>query len=385
MIPYGHHNIVQDDIDAVVKVLESDWITQGPVIEQFEQAVAGYCGVAHGIAMNSATSALHSACLALGLGQDDRLWTTPNTFVASANCGLYCGARVDFVDIDPRTYNMSTAALEARLVEAEQAGTLPKIVVPVHFAGQSCHMREIRSLADHYGFHIIEDASHAVGGKYLDVAVGSCRHADITVFSFHPVKIITTGEGGMALTNDPELAMRLGELRNHGITRDLNRMPAKPDGAWHYQQTGLGYNFRMTCIQAALGLSQLARLDDFVQRRHDIAARYDELLSEIPVTTPWQDPDCFSAFHLYVIRLGVTGDMQLRSSVFNHMRSAGIGVNVHYIPVHTQPYYRELGFVQGDFPEAEQYYRETVTLPLFPDLSENEQDTVVAALQEVLV
>ena len=385
MIPYGHQNIVQDDIEAVVKVLESDWITQGPVIEQFEQAVAAHCGDAHGIAMNSATSALHSACLALGLGPGDYLWTTPNTFVASANCGLYCGARVDFVDIDPRTYNMSAAVLEARLVDAEQAGTLPKIVVPVHFAGQSCNMREIRSLADRYGFYIIEDASHAIGGKYLDVSVGSCRHSDITVFSFHPVKIITTGEGGMALTNDPELAMRLGELRNHGITRDLNRMPAEPDGAWHYQQVGLGYNFRITCIQAALGLSQLARLDEFVRRRNDIAARYDKLLSGMPVTTPWQNPDCYSAFHLYVIRLRVKHDMQLRSSVFDRMRTAGIGVNVHYIPVHTQPYYRNLGFVQGDFPEAEQYYREAITLPLFPDLSENDQDVVVTALQEALI
>ncbi len=385
MIPYGRQNIVQDDIEAVVEVLKSDWITQGPVIEQFEQAVAGYCGVAHGIAMNSATSALYSACLALGLGPGDHLWTTPNTFVASANCGLYCGARVDFVDIDPRTYNMSAPALEARLVEAEKAGMLPKIVVPVHFAGQSCNMREIRLLADRYGFHIVEDASHAIGGKYLDVPVGSCQHADVTVFSFHPVKIITTGEGGMALTNDAELAVRLAELRNHGITRNPNRMPAAPDGSWHYQQIGLGYNFRMTCIQAALGLSQLVRLDDFVRRRHEVAARYDSMLSKMPVTRPWQDPDCYPAFHLYVIRLKLKGDMHLRRRVFDHMTSAGIGVNVHYIPVHTQPYYRNLGFAQGDFPEAEQYYRETITLPLFPDLSGNEQQAVVDALQEVLV
>jgi UDP-4-amino-4,6-dideoxy-N-acetyl-beta-L-altrosamine transaminase len=385
VIPYGRQDINQDDIEAVTSVLKSEWITQGPVIERFEKTVAEYSGAAHGVAVNSATSALHIACLALDLGPGDRLWTSPNTFVASANCALFCGAQVDFVDIDPLTCNMSVSALESRLRQAERAGKLPKIVVPVHFSGQSCDMRAIGNLAERYGFRVIEDASHAIGGKYLGDPIGNCRYSSITVFSFHPVKIITTGEGGMALTNDPELAEHMCRLRSHGITREPTVMPQKPDGPWHYQQIDLGYNFRMTDIQAALGLSQLSRLDEFVQNRHKIAANYDKLLSGLPVSLLRRDSDCYSAFHLYVIRLESGADSGLRRKVYEHMRTAGIGVNVHYIPVHIQPYYQAFGFVRGDFPEAEKYYAGALTLPLFPGLEEADQRRVVETLQVVLV
>ena len=384
MIPYGRQNIEESDIEAVVNVLRSDWITQGPVIGQFEGAVAAYCGAKFAVAVNSATSALHSACAALDLGPGDRLWTSPNTFVASANCALYCGALVDFVDIDPRTLNMSIPALEARLLEAEAAGMLPKIIVPVHFAGQSCDMRAIRALADRYGFYVIEDASHAIGAGYQDDPVGSCRYSDITVFSFHPVKIITTAEGGMSMTNDADLAGRLHRLRNHGLTRDPEMMRHAPDGPWSYQQIDLGYNYRMTDIQAALGLSQMARLDEYVHERHLLAARYGELLSGLPVTTPWCHPDCYSAFHLYPVRISSGSAGQGRREIFDYMRAAGIGVNVHYIPVHTQPYYQDIGFSQGDFPEAERYYREALSLPLYPGLTTEEQDRVVDALARAI-
>jgi UDP-4-amino-4,6-dideoxy-N-acetyl-beta-L-altrosamine transaminase len=384
VIPYGRQNIEEGDIEAVINVLRSDWITQGPVIGQFEAAVAAYCGAKFGIAVNSATSALHSACVALGLGPGDRLWTSPNTFVASANCGLYCGALVDFVDIDPLTLNISISALESRLLEAEVAGTLPKIIVPVHFAGQSCDMKAVRALADKYGVYVIEDASHAVGAKYHGDPVGSCRYSDITVFSFHPVKIITTAEGGMSLTNDPELAGRLHRLRNHGLTREPEMMRHAPDGPWSYQQIELGYNYRMTDMQAALGLSQLARLDEFVRRRHQLADRYDELLSKFPITIPWRHPDCYSAFHLYPIRIDTVLAGQGRREIFEYMQADGIGVNVHYIPVHTQPYYQDLGFMPGDFPEAERYYLEALSLPLFPGLANEEQDRVVDALAKAV-
>ena len=384
MIPYGRQEIIQADIEAVEKVLKSDWITQGPVIEKFEQAVAGYSGAVHGVAVNSATSALHSACLALDLGPRDRLWTSPNTFVASANCALYCGANIDFVDIDPGTFNMSITALEAKLREAEISGLLPKIVIPVHFAGQSCDMRAIRSLADHYGFRIIEDASHAIGGRYLDDPVGSCSYSDITVFSFHPVKIITTGEGGMALTNDPELADRMRCLRNHGITRDPALMSREPEGPWCYQQIQLGHNFRLTDMQAALGLSQLVRLDEYVRYRNEIASKYDELLSEFPVELQVRNSNSYSAFHIYVIRLKLNESGRTRHEVYSRMRASGIGVNVHYIPVHTQPYYQALGFKQGDFPEAELYYANALTLPIFPGLTDAEQRTVVETLHEAV-
>lgn len=381
MIPYGRQDITSEDIAAVEAVLRSDFLTQGPAVPGFEQALAAYCGAARGVAMNSATSALHVACLALGLGPGDRLWTSPNTFVASANCGLYCGAEVDFVDTDPATYNMSVAALEARLVAAAAEGRLPKVVIPVHFAGQSCEMRAIHALGQQYGFRIIEDASHAVGATYLGEPVGNCRYSDITIFSFHPVKIITTAEGGMAMTNDPALAERMERLRSHGITRDPAAMAWDSEGPWYYQQVELGYNYRITDLQAALGRSQLARLDDYVARRHAIAARYDAALAGLPLTTPWQHPDSRSALHLYPIRLH---DASRRREVFEALRAAGIGVNVHYIPVHTQPHYHRLGFRPGDFPEAERYYAGAISLPMFPTLTPAQQDEVVAALARVL-
>lgn len=381
MIPYGRQDITPEDIAAVEAVLRSDFLTQGPAVPGFEQALAAYCGAARGVAMNSATSALHVACLALGLGPGDRLWTSPNTFVASANCGLYCGAEVDFVDTDPATYDMSVAALEARLVAAAAEGRLPKVVIPVHFAGQSCEMRAIHALGQQYGFRIIEDASHAVGATYLGEPVGNCRYSDITIFSFHPVKIITTAEGGMAMTNDPALAERMERLRSHGITRDPAAMAWDSEGPWYYQQVELGYNYRITDLQAALGHSQLARLDDYVARRHAIAARYDAALAGLPLTTPWQHPDSRSALHLYPIRLH---DAARRREVFEALRAAGIGVNVHYIPVHTQPHYHRLGFRPGDFPEAERYYAGAISLPMFPTLTPAQQDEVVAALARVL-
>jgi len=381
MIPYGRQDITPEDIAAVEAVLRSDFLTQGPAVPGFEQALATYCGAARGVAMNSATSALHVACLALGLGPGDRLWTSPNTFVASANCGLYCGAEVDFVDTDPATYNMSVAALEAKLVRAAAENRLPKVLIPVHFAGQSCEMREIHALGQKYGFRIIEDASHAVGARYLGEPVGNCRYSDITIFSFHPVKIITTAEGGMAMSNDPALAERMERLRSHGITRDPATMEWDSEGPWYYQQVELGYNYRITDLQAALGRSQLARLDDYVARRHAIAARYDAALAGLPLTTPFQHPDSRSALHLYPIRLH---DASRRREVFEALRTAGIGVNIHYIPVHNQPHYRRLGFRPGDFPEAERYYAGAISLPMFPTLTPAQQDEVVAALKGIL-
>lgn len=383
-IPYGRQDVSESDIQAVVEVLRSEWLTQGPAVPRFEQAVAGHCGVAHAVAANSATSALHLACLALDLGPGDALWTSSNTFVATANCALYCGARVDFVDIDPRTYNLSADALEAKLVAAEKSGHLPKVVVPVHFAGQPCEMRRIRALGQRYGFRIIEDASHAIGGEYLGEHIGNCRYSDITVFSFHPVKIITTGEGGMVLTNDPELAARMALLRSHGTTREPGQMTHDADGPWYYQQIDLGYNYRMTDLQAALGTSQMARLDGFVARRRALAARYDAMLAGLPLATPWQHADGRSAFHLYPVRLKLDEIGRSRREIFEALRAAGIGVNVHYIPVHTQPFYRKLGFRAGDFPEAERHYAEAISLPLYAALADAQQDEVIAALKKVL-
>ncbi|HET7775509.1 MAG TPA: UDP-4-amino-4,6-dideoxy-N-acetyl-beta-L-altrosamine transaminase [Azospira sp.] len=384
MIPYGRQEITQGDIDAVVAVLRSDFLTQGPAVPHFESQVAAYCGVAHAIAVNSATSALHLACLALGLGPGDWLWTSPITFVASANCGLYCGARVDFVDIDPQTYTMCAKALEAKLVAAEREGRLPKVVVPVHMCGQSCDMVAIHGLAKRYGFRIVEDASHAIGGRYRGEPVGSCRYCDITVFSFHPVKIITTAEGGMALTADSRLAEKMALLRSHGITRGPDCMTHEPDGPWYYQQIELGFNYRMTELQAALGSSQMSRLDCYVARRHALARRYDYLLAGLPVVAPWQHPDTYSGLHLYMIRLRLDLISVSRRQVFEALRGAGIGVNVHYIPVHTQPFYQQMGFCRGDFPEAEQYYAEAVTLPMYPTMNETQQDEVVTALRQAL-
>ncbi len=384
VIPYGRQDISQDDINAVVEVLHSDFLTQGPVVPRFEQAVADYCGVRHAVAVNSATSALHIACLAIGLKPGDWLWTSPITFVASANCALYCGADVDFVDIDPHTYNLCPKALERKLVVAEREGRLPKVVVPVHLCGQSCDMAAIHALAQRYGFHIIEDASHAIGGRYKNNPVGDCRFSDITVFSFHPVKIVTSAEGGMAVTNDANLAHRMDLLRSHGITRDPALMTHQPDGPWYYQQIDLGYNYRMTELQGALGLSQMARIDKYVARRHEIRRRYDLLLGSLPVTAPKQHPDTYSALHLYVIRLQLDRIRRSHHDVFVALREQRIGVNLHYIPVHTQPYYQRLGFVSGSFPEAEAYYAEAISLPMFPIMEEEQQNRVVEALKKAL-
>ena len=384
MIPYGRQDITREDIDAVLEVLQSDFLTQGPRVPAFEQVVAAYCGGGHGVAVNSATSALHLACLALNLGPGDWLWTTPVTFVASANCGLYCGAGVDFVDIDPRTYNLCPQALEQKLIEAEKNGRLPKVVVPVHLCGQPCDMAAIGALADKYGFRVIEDASHAIGGRYRDEPIGCGRYSDITIFSFHPVKIVTTAEGGLAVTRDAALAERMALLRSHGITRDPALMDQAPDGGWYYQQIELGFNYRMTEMQAALGVSQMKRLDQYVARRNELAQYYDERLAELPLTTPWQHPDSYSGRHLYVIRLPRSCSREQHARVFDALRERGIGVNLHYIPVHTQPYYRRFGFTEGDFPEAEAYYRQAISLPLFPTLTEAQQEQVCQAVAEVV-
>jgi UDP-4-amino-4,6-dideoxy-N-acetyl-beta-L-altrosamine transaminase len=385
MIPYGRQDISQADIEAVVSVLQSDFLTQGPQVPVFEKAVAHCVGANHALAVNSATSALHIACLALGLGRGDWLWTTPITFVASANCGLYCGAQVDFVDIDPRTYNLCHKALETKLIDAEKTGKLPKVLVTVHLCGQPCDMAAIYALGQHYGFKIIEDASHAIGGKYKGEFIGNSRYSDITVFSFHPVKIITTAEGGMALTNSDEVAHKMTLLRSHGITRDAAYMTHLPDGPWYYQQIDLGFNYRMTELQAALGVSQMQRLDASVARRHELAQRYDQLLADLPVITPWQHPDGYSGLHLYVVRLQLDKISKTHLEVFEAMRERGIGVNLHYIPVHIQPYYQRMGFQLGDYPQAERYYAEAISLPMFQTLSDSQQDQVVAALQKVLL
>ena len=382
MIPYGRQDISEADIQAVVDVLRSDFLTQGPSVPAFEKAVADYCGAEHAVAVNSATSALHIACLALGVGPGDVVWTSSITFVASANCALYCGAQVDFVDINPRTYNLSVERLAEKLAQAEKSGCLPKVVIPVHLCGQPCDMAGIHALSQQYGFKIIEDASHAIGGKYKGEQIGNCRYSDITVFSFHPVKIITTGEGGMALTNDKHLARRMQLLRSHGITRDEADMTHAPDGPWYYQQIDLGFNYRMTDMQAALGFSQMRRLDEFVAKRHALAKRYDELLADLQVITPWQHADSYSGMHLYVVRLKLAEIGKTHREVFEALRAAGIGVNLHYIPVHTQPYYERLGFRAGHCPEAERYYAEAISLPMYPGLTEEQQAQVAHALDK---
>ena len=380
MIPYGRQDVDEADVRAVVEVLRSDFLTQGPVVPRFEAAMTTYCGAGHAVATNSATSALHVACLALGVGLGDRVWTSAVTFLASANCARYCGADVDFIDIDPQTCNMSVDDLARRLEQAEQAGKLPKVVIPVHLGGQSCDMAAIHALSQRYGFHIVEDASHAVGGRYRDESVGSCRYGDVVVFSFHPVKIITTAEGGMALTNHAALARRMRLFASHGMTRDVGEMTKASDGPWYYQQIELGYNYRLTELQAALGLSQMQRLDEFVARRHAIARRYDELLAQMPVTPVVQHPDCYSGLHLYVIRLQLERLRRSHREVFELLRAAGIGVNLHYIPVYLQPYYQRLGFRAGHCPNAENYYSRAISIPMYAQLDAAKQDAVVAAL-----
>ena len=384
MIPYGRQDISQQDIDSVIGVLKSDFLTQGPVVPAFERALCDYTTAKRAVACNSATSALHLACRALELGPGDWLWTSPITFVASANCGLFCGASVDFVDIDTESGNMSVVQLEAKLETAKKTGQLPKILVPVHLGGNPSDMAGIRALQKKYGFRIIEDASHAIGARYKGQPIGNCRFSDITVFSFHPVKIITTGEGGAALTNRAELAEKMLLLRSHGITRNPDDMQRRNEGAWYYEQLDLGYNYRLTDLQAAIGLSQLQRLDEFIAARHQIADEYSRLLEDFPVKCPQPIPDGYSAFHLYVIRLMLTGMQNTRRAVFDNLRDLGIGVNVHYIPVHTQPFYREKGFSEGDFPNAEKYYEEIISLPMFPALSLVEVRQVVASLQSAL-
>jgi UDP-4-amino-4,6-dideoxy-N-acetyl-beta-L-altrosamine transaminase len=383
IIPYGHQSISEADIQAVVDVLKSDWLTQGPAIERFEDAVSRHCQAKFAVAVSSATAALHLSCLTLGLGPEDWLWTSPNTFVASANCGRYCGSKVDFVDIDPKTYNMSAEALAVKLELAEKAGRLPRVVVPVHFAGQSCEMDKIKALSDRYGFTVIEDASHAIGGTYKNQPIGGCQFADMTVFSFHPVKIITTGEGGMILTNNKELYEKLIMLRTHGITRNPAKMSPPPAGPWDYQQIDLGFNYRITDIQAALGHSQMQRLNEFVKQRHRLVDRYNAAFHGLPLKLPYQRPDTYSAYHLYVVCLKQNEAPIGRLEFFQKMQEAGIGVNVHYIPVHMQPYYRALGFAPGDFPEAEQYYAQAVTLPLYSDLSEKDQTHVIDTVRRL--
>lgn len=378
-IPYGRQDISEEDIKAVVDVLKSDFLTQGPCVPQFEQAIAEYVGVKHAVAVNSATSALHIACLALGLNKGDWLWTSPNTFVASANCALYCDANVSFVDIDPQTYNMSVSALEAKLVAAKAQGKLPKVVVPVAFAGQSCEMEKIHSLSKEYGFAIIEDASHAIGGDYQGAKIGNSRFADVTILSFHPVKIITTAEGGMALTNSDALADKMQLLRSHGITRDNEKMTKAAEVGWYYQQVDLGLNYRMTELQAALGVSQLKRINGFVARRHELAKRYDTAFGGVPVSTPKQSSSGYSALHLYPLTVN---DPACRKPLFDYLREKGIGVNVHYIPVHTQPYYEQLGHKVGDYPVAEDYYSRAISIPMYSTLSDEEQDYVIKCIRE---
>ena len=385
VIPYGRQDIQESDVSAVLEVLQSDFLTQGPAVPRFERAVAQYCGAGYSVAVNSATSALHIALMALDVGVGDFVWTSPNTFVASSNAALYCGASIDFVDIDPETYNISVSALHQKLKRAERLGKLPKVVIPVHLTGQPCDMRAIHDLAQRYGFKIIEDASHAIGGLYQGNPIGNCEFSDITVFSFHPVKIITTAEGGMALTNQADLAERMGLYRSHGITRNPTSMTHAADGPWYYQQIELGYNYRMTDMQAALGHSQIKRLRHYIQRRHEIADRYSRNLADLPLKLPMQPSFSYSAYHLYVVRLDLDSIFpRTHLDVFQFLRNSGILVNLHYIPVHTQPYYQNLGFAWGDFPNAEEYYRTAISLPMYPTLTVDVQDQVIVALCKIL-
>ena len=384
MIPYGKQDITQTDIDSVVDVLKSSFLTQGPKVPAFEAALKSATGADYALAVNSATSALHIACLALGLGEGDSLWTTPVTFVASANCGLYCGAQVSFVDIDPKTYNLCPKALAKKLEEAKVQNKLPKVLVAVHLCGQPCDMKAIHALSIEYGFKVIEDASHAIGGRYLESPIGACEYSDITVFSFHPVKIVTTAEGGAALTNDKALLDKMALYRSHGITRDESLMENESHGGWYYEQIDLGFNYRMTELQAALGVSQMTRLEEFVSARHVLAQRYNELLSTLPLVLPYQLPNTYSGLHLYVIRLKLSEIGKSHKEVFEALRESGIGVNLHYIPVHLQPHYEKMGFKKGDYPNAERYYEEAISIPMFHGMTFEQQDEVVKQLIRIL-
>ncbi len=384
MIPYARQEITSEDILEVEKVLRSDYLTQGPNVPIFEKSVSKYCGVSNAIAVNSATSALHISCIALGLGSGDWLWTSPNTFVASANCGRHCGANIDFVDIDPKTYNMSVEHLSQKLIQAEKKGILPKIVIPVHFAGQPCDMPAIHELSKKYGFKIIEDASHAIGANYNQTKIGSCSHSDITVFSFHPIKIITTAEGGMALTNNKEVADKIFRLRTHGITSEKLKMKDRPrDEIWNYQQIELGLNYRMNDIQAALGINQMKRIDKTISRRHEIARKYDSELANLPLVTPWQAPNFYSSYHLYNIVIRNDSNKKSQRKYYDELWERGIAINLHYIPVHRQPYYENLGFKINDFPVAEQFHRETISIPMYASLKDEDQDYVIENLKKV--
>ena len=386
MIKYSTQEITESDIAEVEKILRSDFLTQGPTVEKFEQSVANYCGATYASAVNSATSALHIACLALDLGPGDWLWTSPNTFVASANCGLYCGANIDFVDIDSKTYNMSVDALSDKLTKAEKLGKLPKIVVPVHFAGQPCDMTAIHDLSKQYGFKIIEDASHAIGASYNKIKIGSCTHSDITVFSFHPIKIITTAEGGMALTNNKDVADKIGRLRTHGITSDKTKMKQRSkDEIWNYQQIDLGFNYRMNDIQAALGLNQMKRLDKYIKRRHEIAKHYDSALKNLPLTTPWQSPNGYSSYHLYPILIEENLAQKKQRQVYDELLKNNIGINLHYIPVHRQPYYENLGFKNNDFPQAENFHRKALSIPMYAILQDEQQKHVIEIIKKIMI
>jgi UDP-4-amino-4,6-dideoxy-N-acetyl-beta-L-altrosamine transaminase len=384
VIPYGKQDINQIDIDAVISVLQSDFLTQGPKVPLFEKTVSSYCGAKYGVAVNSATSALHIACLSLGLKEGDWLWTSPISFVASANCALYCGAKVDFVDIDKLTYNMSVRSLEVKLDIARKENKLPKIIIPVHFSGQSCDMKRIHSLGEEYGFKIIEDASHAIGGKYLNNPIGSCKYSDITIFSFHPVKIITTAEGGLATTNSEKIIEKMHLYRSHGITRNKNLMTINSKCDWYYQQIDLGFNYRMSEMQAALGISQMKRLDEFVDKRHLFKERYDRKLTDNLVIKPYQNKDSYSSLHLYPVQINLEKVSKNREQIYNELREEGVGVNVHYIPIHLQPYYKQFGFKKGDFPKSEFYYSNAITLPLFPSMTIEQQDKVLKSLNKIL-
>jgi UDP-4-amino-4,6-dideoxy-N-acetyl-beta-L-altrosamine transaminase len=384
VIPYGKQNISRKDIDAVFKVLNSDYLTQGPTVELFEKKINKYTGASYSVAVNSATSALHVACLALGLKKGDWLWTSPNSFVASANCALYCGASIDFVDINIDTYNLSSDKLEEKLILAKKANKLPKIIIAVHFGGLSCNMERIHSLSKKYDFRVIEDASHAIGGNYHGKPIGSCLFSDITIFSFHPVKIITTGEGGIALTNSIKIYEKMQQLRSHGITKEKSNFVMNNPGDWHYEQHFLGFNYRMSDIHAALGVSQLDRLDDFIKQRRLLSKNYDSKLIKLPIIIRSEPKGSHSAMHLYVIRLMDNYNSKSRKRIFNELKAKGIGVNVHYIPIHTQPYFIKLGFKYGDFPNSEKYYETVITIPLYYGMKSEEQIFVIDSLIEVL-